>query len=195
MTLQELLKEADYRETAKEHLKNYEFLTTERYGYTQETCEAVLKKFADMLCSLTPKPSKDIMLAVPCFEDGKWSTEANLYIKEEFAEKFKEYNGKTEIDIKAIPSEEAIEITKAIYECMPQSYGYEFSEWEEILGAEVYPENYEKIGKEGFVSAVLFELSFNGMTRESQEERRKELDESIREAEEIKKLQEYTKSL
>ena len=78
--------------------------------------------------------------------------------------------------------------TADTYAILPQAVGYFFSPWEECLAAEVNEENLERIGIDPVVEAFLHELSFNGMTEESQEKRRNELDESIKDTDEILKL-------
>lgn len=70
------------------------------------------------------------------------------------------------------------------------SYGYEFSPWEEWLALEVDTASFEKFGiLNGFID-IINEMTFNGTNRESQEERRKELEESSRRADELMELSE-----
>lgn len=80
---------------------------------------------------------------------------------------------------------------------VPQGYGYEFTPWEKVLAAEIVPGAFSVLNdldetdcKNLFLYDLLWEMSFNGYTRECQEERMAELDKSIKEMEEIKKLPE-----
>lgn len=65
------------------------------------------------------------------------------------------------------------------------SYGYEFSPWEEWLGLQVDLESMKYFGLAECIADILSEMTFNGMTRESQEERREELEESANELQRI----------
>lgn len=78
--------------------------------------------------------------------------------------------------------------TADIYAILPQAVGYFLSPWEECLAAETNEGNLERIGIDLVIEAFIQEISFNGMTEESQEKRRNELDESIRNTNEILKL-------
>lgn len=83
------------------------------------------------------------------------------------------------------------EITQYIHEInegRPEGYAFEFSPWSEILGYQVSMGNVNRIELQDCIYAVLHEMTFNGMTEESQNERRQELETSIKEAEEIDKL-------
>lgn len=70
------------------------------------------------------------------------------------------------------------------------SYGYEFSPWKDVLGAEVFLSNAESYDKDAFVADILWELSFNGYSEEDQAERREELDKAIKETEAIRNMPE-----
>lgn len=61
----------------------------------------------------------------------------------------------------------------------PVAYGYEYCDWEEILGYKVYEGNLKQFNIQDCIYAVLFEMSYNGFTREDQMRRRAELDEAI----------------
>ena len=96
---------------------------------------------------------------------------------------------------KSIPSwdedadeHQLIEILEKTFGWLPEAFAYEFSPWEKILGAQVLPKNYERIGKDEFLASALYEMSFNGMTRERQDERRGELSDAIAEHEIIQNM-------
>ena len=193
MTVQDLIKTCNYGKTAQiwyEKSKNRKQITT------IDTVENELLRFCRMLSGLTAEPSDDIMIAMLYWQDGEKVVGAELFSKREFNEKVqlsenRSFPAYRENDGKEILNG-ILEITK---EWVPTGYGYEFTPWEDVLGAEVLPDNYSRIGKDEFLADILYEFSFNGMTRESQEKRRLELESSIEEAERLRKFPEKEKYL
>ncbi len=162
---------------------------TKLEGISAEQIAKAYKKFCKMLSGLTAEPSDVILLAMPVYEDGERSVDAAYYQKEELLGKLSEISKMETIAYSDADSSDRLsEILQETGEHMPMTYGFEFTPWEEVLGAEVYPENYEYIGRAEFVSAVLGEMTFNGFDRESQEERREKMEKACAEAEEIAKL-------
>ena len=191
MTLQNLLSETtyeDFLEIAK--------LWSEKQPEWEaplkiEKAAVAIQSFCEMLTTLDAEPSNDVLVALRMYDDGEEQVSAELFRRAEFYEKVKGLAAKTPPTFSASDSRARLtKIYEEMQEWTPQAYGYEFSRWEEILGAEVYPENYNHVGKLAFIAAALYELSFNGFTREEQEKRREELDKSIREADEISALPE-----
>ena len=157
--------------------------------WNDKTTKEQLKEFCKMLLTLTPKHSDDILIAIKYLEEGKSFVDANLYHKNEFMEKASLVLDKVVLPVEANASRKTIdEFLEVTQNLVPESYAYEFSEWEDILGAEVYEENYIRFGRVRFLAAVLYELSFNGFTREEQDERRADLDKTIAEMEQITAL-------
>ena len=72
----------------------------------------------------------------------------------------------------------------------PSNYCFDFTPWNEVLGWKVDEENIKSIDKNAFTAYVLNELSFNGITEESQESRLGELTERVEEFNEIMELPE-----
>lgn len=187
MVLQEFLKNIDIRKVA---------VTIKKMGFDEEFApeevEAAYTKFIRMLLTLKPNASDDIMLAIPCMWDFDEAhpiyTESSLLKKKDLLVPI------PEIALPAAPIEEmdmqsAEEwFNKFIAAGLPQSYAYEFSPWEDILGAEIDADNLSVYDEFEFAASVLNELSFNGFTRESQKERRDDLDRSIKECEKYMKL-------
>ena len=127
-------------------------------------------------------------------EEGKEYISAEMYLMCDFAEKMKEM---PDISTEEIPTDEEIETwdkdrlikySTDTYAILPQAVGYFLSPWEECLATEVNEGNLERIGIDSVIGAFIHEISFNGMTEESQEKRRNELDESIKSTNEIPKL-------
>ena len=188
MILAELLKTL----TTKDFLeigKLQEDDMTKADGLTPEKLAVAFEHFSDMLVKLTVKPMDAVLLALPFTDDGKTCIAAEYFERKDLEEKFNKIRGINMPMYSDNDSEEAYHaIMKETSEFIPQCYGYEFTPWEEVLGATVIPENFDRMGRIEFISCVLGEMSFNGFTRESQEERQKELDEAIKEAEELAKL-------
>ena len=90
--------------------------------------------------------------------------------------------------LKKLSVDELREYYKNIHKNMPTGCAFEFSPWQEILGYKVNVGNLRSQGLQDCIYAVLTEMTFNGMTEESQNERRQELDASIKDFEEIEKL-------
>ena len=90
--------------------------------------------------------------------------------------------------LKKMSAGELKEYYKRLYDNVPTGFAFEFSPWQEILGYKVNIGNLRRQGLQDCIYAVLTEMTFNGMTEESQGERRQELDTSIKAFEEIEKL-------
>lgn len=71
---------------------------------------------------------------------------------------------------------------------LPDAYGFELSPWEEVLGCEVDPDNAQEVGADALCAGILQEMTFFGFDEETVEKKRQELTDSLREAEEIRKL-------
>ena len=71
---------------------------------------------------------------------------------------------------------------------LPDSYGYEFTEWNEILGCKIDEQNAKKCGMVKLLADILFEMTFFGFDERDVERKREELDQAIREFEEIENL-------
>ena len=158
-----------------------------------ERIAARLEEFCIMLTELTPAPAKEaeVLCAMPYYEDGKSSIYADLFRKADFDEKMEKLKDKKiPVWTEDSSADELKAILNSTYEWVPQMYGYTETPWEETLGAEIFPENYEAYGRIEFLSSILFEMSFNGFTKEMQAKRRAELDEAIVEAEEIQSMPE-----
>lgn len=158
-------------------------------GLTHEDLANAFERFCKMLSGLTVEPSDVVLVALPVTEDGKTRIDAEYFEKQDFEEKLKTISDKeipsyTDADVEDRYGEYLDETA----DFLPVSYAYEFTPWEKVLGATVFPENFENVGRISFASSILGEMSFNGMTREHQNERMAELEEAIREAEEISKL-------
>lgn len=149
-----------------------------------------IKDFIKQLSKLDIVPNDTMILAMDSYEDGQLETFAELFEKSEFYEKV---NGIKNYNIPSLNetmvTEEIKQCTIEMYDLIPQAYDYTFSDWTDTLGASVYSDNFYKPNKlQNFIAALLYEMSFNGMTKEMQQERRDELDRTIQETDKIKNL-------
>ena len=149
----------------------------------------VVQKFCKMLLSLTPEQSEYALLALENYADGKGKVEAEMVKSSELREKLAQIQNKKTPKISAESCKEQMKdfLTKT-KDWLPQAFAYDYTPWEETLGVEVYPENYMHMGKDEFLASALYEMSFNGMTREKQEKQRKKLTDAIEEYKEIEKM-------
>lgn len=152
-----------------------------------------IKDFCEMLLTLKPEQSEDVMLAVKSYYHGEEEVGADLFHKKDLMDKLFEISKKTvpsnfDTTNKAEMSDLISDFLHTTSDWVPQSYAYEFDEWEKVLGAEVIEENFSRYDKTEFLSDVLYELSFNGFSREEHDKRRNDLDESIEEMKQIMEL-------
>ena len=197
MTVQDLLKQCDFDVQTKlicNRQPSYED------PYDPVKVKAAQEKFVNMLLSLEAKPSKDFILFERCWWDEDDSivetVEAELYEYDDFKE-----NGKYVLEsgfvYRNVQEDWSVsELKKKIseYPLPPQAFAYEFNEWEQTLGYQVYEENLKDFDVQQCLYAVLYEMSFNGMDRDSQIERREELESSVKELDEILELPEEERS-
>lgn len=196
MIVQEFLKQVDIE-------KQVELIMSNQPSYEKPYDETKVREnmteFINMLLTLKPKVSNDYIMIYEKYYDTdiddvvqEYSV-MELYKKQELQESLDKIQG-MENPVTSYNENMSKEELKSLvvdkYDFMPHGYGYEFNEWEETLGYEVYTGNLTEDIVQDALYNILFEMSFNGMTRESQEERQNELDEAIKETEEIRKLPE-----
>lgn len=194
MILQELLKTADIEKICTIWKKTSFSSSEDKWSELKKE----ILKFYDMLCSLQikDKNEEDIFVAHKYFEDGNSFIDAVLYKKQELREAMPAI---MKIDLPEVISETETsdyyaEVIRKYAEPLPISYDFSFSTWEDIMGTKVEIHSVEKYGKEKFLTSALCEMSFNGFSRKSQEERRKELDDAITRIEEMKEFSDEEKS-
>ena len=159
---------------------------------TEEEKIQIYKHFIDKLLSLTPAENKDkkVLLGAKCrdtYINNETITDVALYYIDDVLTAMTEYYPEEKNNLSDEELEQ--EFKKRVNATtLPSGYAYEFNEWEDILGYEVDEDNVNAIGKEKFAGIVLYEMSFNGFDRESQDERREDLENRMKEFEEIKTL-------
>lgn len=164
--------------------------------YDKKYVKEVQTQFINTLLSLTPEYEDNIIIFEKYWAD--WNDIPEEYIASELYEKKELINYLNKNKNKNCPVDnfnendrnENLEKLLKQFDKMPQSYAFEFTEWEKILGWEICEDNLEEFDIQECIYAILSEMSFNGITRESQEERREKLEESVKQHEEIMKLPE-----
>lgn len=151
-----------------------------------------IKDFIKHLSTLDVSPNNTMILSMDSYEDGQLKTFAELFEKEEFydkVDKIKNYNIPS-FDEK-METEEIKQYVMEMFDLIPHGYNYTFSDWTDTLGASVYSNNFYRPGKlPNFIASLLYEMSFNGMTEEIQQEKRDELDRALLESDKISALSE-----
>lgn len=191
MTLQDLIKSLtpdNYLQIAQIHKK---WISLLHPSASVDRISQAMQIFGATLSNIVAKPSTGILLALPSYEDGVPKIHAEYFEKQQvvakrdlfIAKKMPTYS-KTD-DTKKLSS-----IPEDLYNCLPSAYSYEFSPWEDILGATVYPENFEYIGKIPFIASALWNMSFIGTTEEGHKKAREDLQASFDEMDKIQQLPE-----
>lgn len=150
-----------------------EVIKKERY----KKKKAVYKVYAPLLADLrsrTAQPQKDIIFGIDYIVDGEPSSDANLYSWYDLEYNFKrseEYESITDID--SIPDESVEQLIKLKF--MPNCYGYEYLNWDVILGFKIDAHNAEKFGKARLFANVLSEMTFFGLTEDMTVEAREKV--------------------
>ena len=147
-----------------------------------------VKEFCKLLASLKSTNSDYIILALKFYENGIETIDAELikgddlhragmFLRDEFILKEK--------PLPSISPNSSNQELEAFLEqttgWVPQAFAYEYTPWEEVLGSSVLFPNVTHVGNEEFLAAALYNMSFNGMTKEAQEQERKKLSTALAE--------------
>ena len=191
MTLQDLIKSLstdDYLQIAQIHKK---WISLLHPSASVDRISQAMQTFGATLSNITPKPSTSILLALPTYEDGVSEIHAEYFEKQEVIAKRELFMAKKiPTYSKTDNTEKLLSIPEDLYNCLPSAYGYEFSPWEDILGATIYPENFEHIGKIPFITSALWNMSFMDTTKEGHKKARENLQASFEEMDKIHQLPE-----
>ena len=148
-----------------------------------------LIRFIEGLDGIEPVDSGHLILGIfHVDEDGDF-LDPCLYCKEEL-----EVGCRADSELAGLEdieelTEEEIERLAHIRD-FPESYAFEFSPRNEILGYEIDARNACDVGAAELCAAVIWEMTFYGFEEAKVEAERQKLDEALREAEEICKLPE-----
>lgn len=183
MILKEILKEYDPVKVSKNWEPRF---TCDGSEYDVNEAAEDIKEFCEKLMNIEAKKSEYIILALPYYDEGISRVSSYMFQKDELRDSLSDYSGLIFPNLEDNLTDEELEkYLDAVNAWMPESYGYDFMDWDEVLGSEVLYDNIERMGKDDFIADVLFEMSFNGMTEERQKERLEQLEEALRETERI----------
>ena len=139
------------------------------------------------LRSRNPIQQSDIVLGIDFIIDGAPMPDAVLYNIDDIATGFKRNDVfETITDISVISDEDVEKLIKL--NVTPESYGYEYQKWDEILGYRIDKHNAETFGKARLFANVLSEMTFFGLTEDCIDDARKKLQEVSAEVDEILSL-------
>ena len=148
-----------------------------------------LIKFIKNLDKIEPVDSGHLIFGIFLVdEDGEY-LDPCLYCKEELAAGFQPKSELASLESIERLTDEELERLAHVRD-FPESYAFEFSPWNEILGYEIDVRNACDVGAAELCAAVIWEMTFFGFDEECVEAERQKLYEAAREAEEIIKLPE-----
>ena len=148
-----------------------------------------LVKFIEDLDQIEPVDCGHLILGISHVDEDGDFLDPCLYCKKEL-----EVGCRADSELAGLEdieelTEEEIERLAHIRD-FPESYAFEFSPWNEILGYEIDARNACDVGAAELCAAVIWEMTFFGFEEAKVEAERQKLDEALREAEEICKLPE-----
>lgn len=130
-----------------------------------ETAIIRLTKFFNDLREIEPIDTDHLLLGIYHVEEDGEFLDVCLYRKDELAADFDADSELAGIEGIEDLGEEEIEWLSHS-NALPQSYAFEFSPWNEILGYEVEERNVRDVGAAELCAGVLFEMTFLGFTEE-----------------------------
>ena len=146
MIVQEFLKQADIE-------KQVELIMASQSSYEEpydkDKVRENMTEFINMLLTLTPKVSDDYIMIYQKYYDTDIDDEIKeysimeLYKKDELQKSLDKIHGMENpvTYYNESMSKDDLKCLVQKYDFMPHGYGYEFNEWEETLGYEVYTKN------------------------------------------------------
>lgn len=195
VTVLDVISACDLKEVAAVFYQNDSLcpdnITEEEKAGKTAKIQLSLEKFRKTLLSLpmAGAPDRYIMLAMRCWDDGRENIVSCLYEKKDFLRMTEKAESADPPAISDIAKENAESIVDALFAEFPNvSIGYEFMDWEDVLAAKIISGNAERFGLNRFAADILWNMSFNGMSRKEQEERRADLEKSIQEVDAMRSL-------
>ena len=193
MIVKELLAKADAEHVAELAAQAFPYEHYPRVD--RNTYKAVYLRFlTETIPGIIPKLSDEYIVigTSSCHEDGTMYQEGLLFRKSEILQTNKEIphlESRVAELLEVTDADACWECVREISENQPEAYGIEFTPWDEILGYEV-DEWSVKDSIDEIAYSIVNEMTFNGFDEESWTERRAELDDALREAEEWLELPE-----
>ena len=208
LTVKELIKRCDKERLTAEYIKLID-LPIEKYDRFKVYFGAFIDQLIDKEYIVS---DNDIVINADCFslDMENHYVDSSVYYIDEIKRYFVDVDFFDELDSRSIEAlsdsetetlfkkysefldkrkkNDTQEETIDIYE-WPQSYAYEFTQWNEILGY-LIPNHVIGSDEEcSYAASIIYEMTFFGFDESEQIKEREKLDESIKEAKEIEKLQ------
>lgn len=153
----------------------------------REKVYAVHDSVFGKLRMIEPVITEYVILGIPYLNDGSRTNDVCLFSKSEIKAEFTKSCVLDNIkSIEALTNEEIETVLQTFI--LPDSYGFEFSPWEEVLGYQVAEKNLKELGGVCILARVIYEMTFFGFTEEQVDMERKKLDEALTESEKIQSL-------
>lgn len=151
-----------------------------------------MTKFVLSLRDIEPCESGHLLLGIYHFDDDGEFLDPCLYSKKELLVEFEPESELSQLkSLAEIDSLEDEELDRlAHFKSRPESYSFILSPWNEILGYEVNSHNVQDVGAAALCAEVLYEMTFFGFEEEKVEAEHRQLHETMRKSEEIRKLPE-----
>ena len=151
-----------------------------------------MTKFVLSLRDIEPCESGHLLLGIYHFDDDGEFLDPCLYSQKELLAEFEpelelsQLKSLAEID--SLDNDELDRLAHS--KSRPESYSFILSPWNEVLGYKVNSHNVQDVGAAALCAEVLYEMTFFGFEEEKVEAERRNLHETLRESEEIRKLPE-----
>ena len=164
----------------------------EKYQNTpsdQEKAISRILQFIDSLHQIDPIDSGHLILGILQTEEDGDYLDPCLYYKEDLSALSLSASRLCGLEsVEGLSEEEMEQLAQG--KDLPDSYAFELSPWNEILGYELDTRNIQDVGADELCAAILWEMTFFGFEESHVEEERKRLEEILREDEKIRKLPE-----
>ena len=170
MILQEALQQADAQKLAAATYEYHRAADSGPTVYDERRCHGVTKAYYDFiqrLLALSPK-KEDEQCLLPD-NDGPFMTAA-LYLCSDVRAALAQWQLKrcyTKAELQHFSTAELKAIRQTQQQHQPDSYAYTFEPWENMLAVDIcWPCDFSEDEKLQFLAAVLYEISFCGVTLE-----------------------------
>lgn len=152
----------------------------------QERIRYKYDAFINTLKEKTPLKTDYIVLGIPCLDDGKESLNTSAFSKSDIQDLCTAPPTIKDENIDKLSLEEVNRVLSQLK--LPDSYAYNLSPQDEVLGYEISPANLSDIGAAKLIAAILYEMTFWGFDEEEIKAFRQELDAAIAEAEQVENM-------
>ena len=170
MILQEALRQADVQKLAAATYEYHRAADSGPTVYDEKRCHGVTKAYSDFIQRLlTLSPKKEDEQCLLPDNDGPFMTAA-LYLYSDVRAALAQWQlekcyTKAELQHFSMAELKAIRHTQQQHQ--PDSYAYTFEPWENMLAVDIcWPYDFSEDEKLQFLAAVLYEISFCGVTLE-----------------------------